>query len=93
VFPLVVLEAMAAKTPVVSTTVGGIPEQVTEATGRLHDPGDVDALATSLDALLRDERTRETMAEAAFERAMREFSWDAVCRAAVEEYEQLCSSC
>jgi len=93
VFPLVVLEAMAAKTPVVSTTVGGIPEQVTEATGRLHDPDDVDALATSLDALLRDERTRETMAEAAFERAMREFSWDAVCRAAVEEYEQLCSSC
>jgi len=89
VFPLVVLEAMAAKSPVISTTVGGIPEQVTDATGILHEPGDHAAFSESINVLLRDEERRAEMGAAAFERVRSEFSWDAVSRTVAEEYQQL----
>ena len=38
--PLAVLEALACGVPVVAPRVGGIPEQLTEETGVLVEPGD-----------------------------------------------------
>lgn len=56
--PTVIYEAMASETPVVATTVGGIPEQVAEGkTGWLFEPGDV----AQLDALI-DQATRSDLA-------------------------------
>ncbi len=53
--PLVVLEALSAGCAVVSTTVGGIPETVTEGEdGRLVASGDVDALAGVLQELIEN---------------------------------------
>ncbi|SPF68372.1 Glycosyltransferase subfamily 4-like, N-terminal domain [Propionibacterium ruminifibrarum] len=47
--PTVVLEAMASGTPVIATSVSGLPEVVRDQdTGILLDPGDVDALAAAL---------------------------------------------
>ncbi len=60
--PTVILEAMAAGRPVVSTPVSGIPEAVADGvTGRLVPPGDARALAQALAALLRDEGARARM--------------------------------
>lgn len=42
--PVVILEAMAAGLPVISTRVSGIPEVVDQTVGWLVDPGDGDAL-------------------------------------------------
>jgi colanic acid/amylovoran biosynthesis glycosyltransferase len=53
--PTVIMEAMAAGLPVVSTRVAGIPEMIAEGqTGRLLDEHDVPGLAAALEALLKD---------------------------------------
>lgn len=49
--PVVIMEAMALRRPVLSTYVAGIPELVVPgSTGWLIPPGDVDALADALEA-------------------------------------------
>jgi glycosyltransferase involved in cell wall biosynthesis len=54
-FGLTVVEAMAAGVPVVATRVGAIPEVVEDGvTGVLVAPGDADALARAIAALLAD---------------------------------------
>lgn len=51
--PLVVLEAMAAGVPVVSTNVGGIPDQLQDGReGMLVPPGDAPAMADAIRHLL-----------------------------------------
>lgn len=50
--PNVVLEALACGRPVVATRVGGIPEIMSDACGRLIAPRDVDGLAEALEAVL-----------------------------------------
>lgn len=64
--PRVITEALAAGTPVVSTTIAGIPEQVSDGeTGFLVEPGDVEALTDRIQTLLVDAETREAMGEQA----------------------------
>ena len=50
--PNVILEALACGRPVVATNVGGIPEIMSDACGRLVPPRDASALAQALDAVL-----------------------------------------
>jgi len=58
-FPLVILEAMRAGLPVVSTWVGGIPDLVRDQkTGLLVEPGSVEDLAAALRTLIRGEKKR-----------------------------------
>jgi glycosyltransferase involved in cell wall biosynthesis len=52
-FPNSVLEAMAAARPIIATRVGGIPDAVRDGeTGVLIPPGDADALAAALHAVV-----------------------------------------
>jgi glycosyltransferase involved in cell wall biosynthesis len=53
--PTVIMEAMAAGLPVVSTRVAGVPEMIEDsATGRLLDEHDITGLADAIEALLKD---------------------------------------
>lgn len=70
--PFVVLEAMATGVPVVSTNVGSIPELLGEG-GIVCPPGDVDALAEALGALLDDPQRRGAMGDAGRARAERHY--------------------
>jgi glycosyltransferase involved in cell wall biosynthesis len=59
VFPTVILEAMAAARPVISTRLAGIPESVVDGgTGSLLAPGDHAVLANALERLLLDPKLR-----------------------------------
>jgi hypothetical protein len=59
VFPTVIIEAMAAARPVVSTRLAGIPESVVHGeTGLLVSPGDTMALAEALSRLIEDPKLR-----------------------------------
>jgi glycosyltransferase involved in cell wall biosynthesis len=57
--PNVLLEAMALRVPVVSTSVSGIPEALKDGeSGILVEPGDPEALAEGIAKLLRDRELR-----------------------------------
>jgi glycosyltransferase involved in cell wall biosynthesis len=59
VFPTVIIEAMAAARPVVSTCLAGIPESVVHGkTGLLAPPEDTMALAEALSRLIKDAKLR-----------------------------------
>jgi glycosyltransferase involved in cell wall biosynthesis len=85
-FPSGVLEALASGTPVVASRVGGIPEQLTEETGVLVEPGDAAALAAAIDALLADPERRARMGRAAAAAAQERFSLDRQITAYLELY-------
>ncbi len=66
--PMALLEAMAARLPVVVTSVGAMPEVVRDGIeGFLIPPDDVAALRDALDRLARNAELREKMGEAASE--------------------------
>jgi glycosyltransferase involved in cell wall biosynthesis len=89
-FPNTILEAMAAARPVVSTTVGAIPDAVMDGeTGLLVPPRDPDRLAAALDALLRDPERAHRMGEAGRERARTHFSAQAALSALEGLYQEL----
>jgi glycosyltransferase involved in cell wall biosynthesis len=64
--PRVITEALAAGTPVVSTNIAGIPEQVDDGvTGYLVEPGDIETLTDRLRRLLSDKNKIEMKSERA----------------------------
>lgn len=73
--PQVLIEAMAVGTPVVATSVGGIPEIVDAGrTGVLVAPGDTEALAAAIERLFRDRELRHRYARASVARARSHFA-------------------
>jgi glycosyltransferase involved in cell wall biosynthesis len=59
VFPTVIIEAMSAARPVISTRLAGIPELVAhEETGVLVSPGDTSAFSQALEQLICDPELR-----------------------------------
>jgi glycosyltransferase involved in cell wall biosynthesis len=86
-FGLSIVEAMLAGVPVVSTTVGGIPEVVIDGeTGLLVAPRDAEALARALARLLSDAALAQRLREAGRCRARQRFSAEAMAAAFLELY-------
>lgn len=72
---LAVLEAMAARRPVVSSAIGGTDELIDDdRDGLLVPPGDAAALAAALRRLFSDRELRESLAAAARARVERDFT-------------------
>lgn len=77
--PISLLEAMSWGVPVISTTVGGIPELIRDGTdGYLIEAGDVPALARRLTELAGDPDLRRRMGSAGREQVAESFSREAV---------------
>ncbi len=103
-FGIINLEAMACKTPVVASAVGGIPEVVVDGvTGKLvkleqmsESPfeavkPDVFAhdLASEINALMANPELRNQMAEAGRRRVEDVFSWKSIAQQTVDLYKTL----
>ena len=81
-----VIEAMAHGLPIITTTVGGLPDLLTPDAGILVPPGDSDALAEAMQRLASDPALRERMGQAARERYLKLFAPDAVLSMLVDTY-------
>jgi glycosyltransferase involved in cell wall biosynthesis len=83
--PLSVLEGMAGGNALVTTDVGGIPEQIGDSgCAIIVPPGDAGALAAALAELIRDPERRRAMGRRARARAHEAFSEDRFHREVVE---------
>lgn len=72
--PVALIEAMAARRPVIATAVGGVPDVVTdEQTGLLVAPGDEQALAAAMIRLAGDAAARRRLGLAGRRAASSEF--------------------
>ena len=90
--PMVVQEAMAAGVPVIASRVGGTAEQIEHGeTGFLIEPGDVKALATTMDALLSDDEMRARVSVNARRRAESLYQADKVAEETVRVYRKVLS--
>jgi glycosyltransferase involved in cell wall biosynthesis len=78
-FGISVLEAMAARTPVVATRVGGLPELVADGiNGLIIPPEDVEALAEAIVRLLNRPKECAKMGVEGRQIAENNFSWEKV---------------
>ena len=76
--PNVLLEAMAARLPIVATEVGGVPSIVKNGiNGFLVEPKNPSQIAQSILNLLEGDETRRRMANEN-QREARKYDWDAV---------------
>ncbi len=86
-FGFPVLEAFAARVPVVTSNRSSLPELAGEA-AVMVDPEDVGAIAQAMRRALEDSRLRETMRRAGLEQA-RKFSWQKTAEQTWRVYEEV----
>lgn len=90
-FGMSLVEALACRTPVVATDIGGMTAIVghDESVGLLVERGDVRALADALIRTLGDAEFRSAAGERGRRRVLERFSWERVAATLTEEYERL----
>lgn len=89
-FGLVLVEAMAAGLPVVSTRVGAIPEVVKDGeTGILVPPNNPQKFAEAVNFLLDHPDKMQIMGMKGKERVKEYFTWDKVAKRVLKYYEEI----
>jgi phosphatidylinositol alpha-mannosyltransferase len=88
-FGMVLTRAFACATPVVASDIEGYRDVMTAETSVPVPPGDADALAEAMVALVEDEPRRLVLAAAARELAIERYSWDDIGRRLLGIYESV----
>jgi phosphatidylinositol alpha-mannosyltransferase len=88
-FGMVLTRAFACATPVVVSDIAGYRAVMTDETGVLVPPGEQDALAEAVVALLDDKPRRERLGAAARRVAEERYSWDDIGRRLAAIYGEL----
>jgi len=90
--PNVILEAMAMRTPVIATNVGGSPDVLSNGeNGFLVPAGDIQRLASALETLVKDNRLRVKMGNANRQKVEENFAWSKTVRMVEKIYSELVS--
>ena len=88
--PVTLLEGMAARRPIVSTAVGGVPNVVADGQAALLvPPEDSLTLANACLKILQDPALAQSLAQAGYERVKNQFSLDAMIGKTLKLYEEL----
>lgn len=88
-FSGVLATALGTGKAIVLSDVGGLAEVAELGAAELVAPGDADALAASLNALIANPERRAELGAAARRAAEDVYSWDAAARATLELYERI----
>jgi phosphatidyl-myo-inositol alpha-mannosyltransferase len=91
-FGMVLTRAFACATPVVASDISGYRGVMEPEAGRLVPPGDPNALAEAVVALIEDEPARVQLGRAARALAEELYSWDGIAQRLAEIYESLAGS-
>ncbi|MBC8525369.1 MAG: glycogen synthase [Candidatus Cloacimonetes bacterium] len=87
-FGIINLEAMACKTPVVASAVGGIKEVVVEGeTGFFVEPANPEQLAEKINILLKDKALAKKFGENGRKRVEKYFDWKMIAKQTKNLYE------
>ena len=86
-FGMVLTRAFACATPVVASDITGYRDVMTPETSVAVPPGDPEALAEAMVALVEDEPRRHALGAAAREHAIAHYSWDDIARRLVRIYD------
>jgi starch synthase len=87
-FGMTVLEAMASETPVIATSVGGIPEVVQDGrNGLLVPPADPHTLSEAMERIASDARLQRRFSREGV-KTCRRFTWDSVARKTFDVYRE-----
>jgi glycosyltransferase involved in cell wall biosynthesis len=73
--PMTILEAMAARVPIIATRVGAVPKVIDDQrNGMSLEPGDAVTLASAITGLIEDPQKRKRFADAAYKDVCDRFS-------------------
>ena len=87
--PQVIKEAFYLKTPVVATSVGGIPEIITHnENGILVQPNEPEKLVTAINDILTNRELRDKLVENAHDYIIKNFTWEVLLPKYIELYEK-----
>jgi glycosyltransferase involved in cell wall biosynthesis len=88
--PTVIMEAMAAALPVISTPLGGIPEMVEQdVNGELVPERDPAAICAAIERLISDPERARRLGDRGRQIAQEKFSIETSARALIELFQQI----
>jgi glycosyltransferase involved in cell wall biosynthesis len=88
-FGIVLIEAMAAKTPVIAADIPALQELVGDENGLLFEPRNIDELCDKLKYLLRNEDLSKRFAENGYELVKKKFCWDEITKRVEVLFEEI----
>ena len=87
--PQVIKEAFYLKTPIVATSVGGIPEIITHnENGILVPPNEPEKLVTAINDILTNRELQDKLVENAHDYIIKNFTWEVLLPKYIELYEK-----
>ena len=89
-FSIVLLEAMAAKKPVIATKVDGITSWVKDGcNGLLVNPGSKNEIEDAIKRIITNKKLSENISTNGYELVQKKYSWDLIIKMIIKEYDEL----